>query len=46
MVRQTPDISILQVQAEAIWWVQEVRPNDCKRGRSYSVPSMCGLQQS
>lgn len=46
LVRQRPELSMLQVRAAAIRWEQESRPDDIRRGEGRVVPSMCALQMS
>lgn len=46
LVRQTPGLSMLEVQAAAIQREHEGRPSGFTRGRSYSVPSLCAMQCS
>ena len=43
LVRRHPICTLLDVRAEAIRWEREGMPGGV-RGRSYSVPSVCGLQ--
>lgn len=45
MVRQHPDLTLLDVRAEAIRWEREGRPEE-PRGRSYSVPTLSAMQCS
>lgn len=44
LVRQTPELSMLEVRTAAIRWEREGRPSDVPRSRSYSVPSLCAMQ--
>lgn len=43
LVRRQPTATLLEVRSEAIRWEHEGRPGGA-RGRSHSLPSVCGIQ--
>lgn len=46
LVRESPQMAMLEARAAAIQWEREGRPSDCGRSRSYSVPSLCAMHYS
>lgn len=46
LVRQSPQLTMLEARAEAIRWEREGRPIEGGRSRSFSVPSLCAAQYS